>query len=61
MSSPMVRSATLLLMRHAGRMDAAHAVKDWVSFADHRTSADDARIALRYAVEEWREHYEQGN
>lgn len=44
------KAATLLLMRFALRADYARDRGDLVAYADARTSADDAREALRIAV-----------
>lgn len=41
------RHARLRLMRYAGQAMTAKENRDWVALADARTSADDARIALR--------------
>lgn len=45
-------AATLLLMRHAGRAQKARDRGDWITYADARTSCDDAREALRAATKE---------
>lgn len=45
--TPEQRAAVLRLMRHAGRAEAARDRRDWIAYADARTSTDDAREALR--------------
>lgn len=49
-STPATRAATLRLMNVAGRMSKARDTGDWLAYADARTSAEDAREALRLAV-----------
>lgn len=47
MSTKEQRTAILRIMRHANAAMSAKDRHDWVAVADARTSADDARIALR--------------
>lgn len=46
----MKHTATMRLMRYALAATTAKENHDWVRAADARTSADDARIALRAAT-----------
>ncbi len=45
-----VRKAVLLLMKTSLRATYACERRDWIAYADARTSAEDAREALRIAV-----------
>jgi hypothetical protein len=47
----MRRRARLRIMKHAGKAETAKDNHDWVALVDARTSADDARIALRVLME----------